>query len=174
VAQTWQPSQLGVADEGEEPRALHADQRVGGSLHNKDRAGDALKPRRNIEHGRLHGLRVPRRLGEVQQQLTGIGGGQLPGTAPLHGEEQGPSGPCGGQWGGDGSEQPGQGTSTHQSRRLVDPLQWRAKPVGGDRDDRTGPAPRSQLEGDPGAEGVPGDVELGNAKPVQLVFNGVR
>ena len=59
--------QLGVADEGEEARALHADQRVGGPLHEQDRAGDALQPRRDINHGRLDGLQVPRRLGEVEQ-----------------------------------------------------------------------------------------------------------
>jgi hypothetical protein len=79
VAQTGQPSQLRMLDEGEESRALHADQRVGGPLQEKDRAGDALKPRRDIEHGRPHGLQVPRRLGEVQQQLTSIIGRQLPG-----------------------------------------------------------------------------------------------
>jgi len=36
VAETGEPLQLGVAHEGEEPRALHADQRVGGSLHQQD------------------------------------------------------------------------------------------------------------------------------------------
>jgi len=92
VAQTGEPLQLGVPHEGEEPRALHADQRVGGPLHEQDRAGDALQPGRDIDHGRLDGLQIPRRLGEVQQQLAGIGGGQLPGTAPFHGEEQRPPG----------------------------------------------------------------------------------
>jgi hypothetical protein len=173
VAQAGKPSQLGVAHEGEEPRALHADQRVGGPLQEKDRAGDALKPRRDIEHGRLDGLQVPRGLGEVQQQLTGILGGQLPGTAPLHGKEQRPSGSCGSHRGGDGGEQRGQGTSAQQCRRLVDALQWSAQPVGSDRDDRMGAAPRGQLKGDPGPEGIPSDVELGNAKPVQLPFDGI-
>jgi hypothetical protein len=56
----------------------------------------------------------------------------------------------------------------------VESFQRRAQPVGGDRDDRKGAAPGGQLEGDPGAEGVSGDVELGYAKPVQLLFNGVR
>ena len=59
--------QLGVPYEGEEARALHADQWVGGSLQEQDRAGDVLKPRRDIDHGRLHGFQVSRRLGEVQQ-----------------------------------------------------------------------------------------------------------
>jgi len=36
-----------------------------------------------------------------------------------------------------------------------------------------GAAPRGQLEGDPGAEGVPSDIELGYAKPLQLTFNGI-
>jgi len=44
VAQTGEPVQLRLSDEGEEPRALHADQRVGGPLQDKDRAGDALQP----------------------------------------------------------------------------------------------------------------------------------
>jgi hypothetical protein len=78
VAQPGEPLHLRVPHEGEEATALHVDQRVGGPLHQKDRAGDALKPRRHIEHGRLHGLQVPRRLGEVQEQLTGIVRGQLP------------------------------------------------------------------------------------------------
>jgi hypothetical protein len=56
----------------------------------------------------------------------------------------------------------------------VESLQWSAQPVGGDRDDRMRTAPRSEFEGDPGTEGVPSDVELGNAKPVQLPFNGIR
>jgi hypothetical protein len=100
------------------------------SLQEKDRAGDALKPRRDIDHRRPHGLQAPRGLGEVQQQLVGIGGGQLPGTAPLHGKEQPPSGSSGRQLGGVGGEQPGQGSSAQQGRRLVDPLQRRAQPVG--------------------------------------------
>jgi hypothetical protein len=37
-----------------------------------------------------------------------------------------------------------------------------------------GAAPGGQLEGDPGTKGVPGDVELAHAKPVQLAFNGIR
>ena len=49
-----------------------------------------------------------------------------------------------------------------------------AQSVGGDRDDRLGAAPGGQLEGDPGAEGVSGDVEVGYAKPVQFPLNGVR
>jgi hypothetical protein len=118
VAQAGEPLHLRMPDEGEEPRALHADQWVGGPLQEQDRAGDALKPRRDIDHGRLDGLQVRRRLGEVQQQLTGIIGGQLPGSAPLHGEEQRPAGSCGGQWGGDGREQHGQGSSRQQCRRL--------------------------------------------------------
>jgi hypothetical protein len=73
-----------------------------------------------------------------------------------------------------GGEQHGQGSSTQQGRRLVESLQRRAQPVGGDGDDRQGPAPGGQLKGDPGAEGVPGDVELGHAKPVQLAFDGIR
>ena len=56
----------------------------------------------------------------------------------------------------------------------MDSLQWGAQPVGGDRDDRQGPAPGGQLKGDAGAEGVPGDVELGYTQPVQLAFDGVR
>jgi hypothetical protein len=36
-----------------------------------------------------------------------------------------------------------------------------------------GAAPGGQLEGDSGAEGVPGDVELGKAEPVELAFNGI-
>ena len=44
VAQAGQPLHLRVADEGEEPRGLHADQRVVGPLQEQDRAGDALKP----------------------------------------------------------------------------------------------------------------------------------
>jgi hypothetical protein len=174
VAQAGEPLQLGVADEGEEPRALHGDQRVGGPLHEKDRAGDVLKPRRDIEHGRLDRVQIPRGVGEVQQQLTGVLGGQLPGSAPLHGEEQRPSGCCGSQLGCVGGEQPGQGSSAQQCRRLVESLQWRAQPVGSDGDDRMGTAPGGELEGDSGAEGVPGDVELGNAEPVQLAFNGIR
>jgi hypothetical protein len=71
----------------------------------------------------------------------GILGGYLPGSAPLHGEEQRPSGAGGRHWGGDGSEQHGQGSSTQQGRRLVESFQRRAQPVGGDGDDRTGPAP---------------------------------
>ena len=114
----WQPSAvfavLGRCYEGEEARALHADQWVGGSLQEQDRAGDALKPHRHIDHGCLDGFQVPRRLGEVQKQLTGITGGQLPGTAPLHGKEQRPSGSCGSQWPGNGREQPGQGSSSQQ------------------------------------------------------------
>ena len=113
---------------------------------------------------------IARRLGEVQQQLAGIGGGQLPGTAPFHGKEQGPSGSRGGHWSGDGGKQGGQGSSAQQGRCLVESFQWGAQPVGGDRDDREGAAPCGQLEGDPGAKGVPGDVELGHAKPVQLGF----
>jgi hypothetical protein len=58
---------LRVPDEGEEARALHADQWVGGSLQEQDRAGDVLKPRRDIGHRRLDGFQVSRRLGEVQQ-----------------------------------------------------------------------------------------------------------
>ena len=136
VAQAGQPLHLRVAHEGEEPRGLHADQWIGGPLHEKDRAGDALKPGRDVDHGCLHGPVIARRLGEVQQQLPGIGGGQLPGTAPFHGKEQGPSGSCGGHWSGDGGEQGGQGSSAQQGRRQVDSLQWGAQPVGGDRDDR--------------------------------------
>ena len=49
VAQAGQPLHLRVADEGEEPRGLHADQRVVGPLQEQDRAGDALKPRRDID-----------------------------------------------------------------------------------------------------------------------------
>jgi hypothetical protein len=64
-----------VAHEGQEPGTLHADQRVGGPLQEQHRAGDALKPRRDINHGRLHRLQVARRLGEVQQQPMGILGG---------------------------------------------------------------------------------------------------
>jgi hypothetical protein len=173
VAQAGEPAQLRMLDEGEEPRALHADQRVGGSLQEKDRAGDALQPRRDIEHGRLHGFQVARRLGEVQQQLTRIVGGQLPGSAPLHGKEQRPSGSCGSHLSSDGREQRGQGSSSQQCRRLVDALQGCAQPVGGDRDDRMGAAPRGQLKGDPGPEGIPSDVELGHAKPVQLPFDGI-
>ena len=75
---------------------------------------------------------------------------------------------------GDGRKQRGQGSSSHQCRRLVESFQRRAQPVGGDRDDRKGAAPGGELEGDPGAEGVPGDVELGHAKPVQFPLNGVR
>jgi hypothetical protein len=56
----------------------------------------------------------------------------------------------------------------------VDPLQRRAQPVGGDRDDRQAPAPDGQFEGDPGAEGIASDVEPGYAKPVQFPFNGIR
>ena len=67
VAQTGEPSQLGVPHEGQEPRALHADQWVGGPLQEQDRAGDVLKPRRDIDHGRLDSLQVPRRLGEVDE-----------------------------------------------------------------------------------------------------------
>ena len=37
-----------------------------------------------------------------------------------------------------------------------------------------GAAPGGELEGDPGTKGVPGDVELDHAKPVQLAFNGIR
>jgi hypothetical protein len=166
VAQAGQPLQLGVADEGQEPGALHADQRVGGSLQEQDRAGDVLKPRRDIEHGRMDGPVIARRLGEVQQQLPGIGGGQLPGTAPLHGEEQGPSSSCGGQLGSVGREQGGQGSSAQQCRRLVDSLQWGAQPVGGDRDDRMGAAPGGELKGDAGAEGIASDVELDHAQLV--------
>src|SRR5678815_3708361 len=44
VAQAGEPLQLGVPDEGQEARALQADQWVGGPLQEKDRAGDALKP----------------------------------------------------------------------------------------------------------------------------------
>jgi hypothetical protein len=73
-----------------------------------------------------------------------------------------------------GCEQPGQGSSAQQCRRLVDSLQWGAQPVGGDRDDRMGAAPGGELEGDPGTKGVPGDVELGHAKPVQLAFDAIR
>jgi hypothetical protein len=174
VAQAREPLQLRVPHEGEEARALHADQWVSGPLQEKDRTVDPLKPRRDIEHRRLDGLQIPRGLGEVEQQLTGIIGGQLPGTAPLHGEEQRPSDCCGGQWRGDGGKERGQRSPTQQCRRLVDSLQWRAQPVGGDGDDRMGAAAGGQLEGDPGTQGIPGDVELGNAKPVQLAFNGIR
>jgi hypothetical protein len=62
-----------------------------GSLQAQDRAADAIRPRRDIDHGRLDGFQVSRRLGEVQQRLTGIIGGYLPGSAPLYGEEQRPS-----------------------------------------------------------------------------------
>jgi hypothetical protein len=55
----------------------------------------------------------------------------------------------------------------------MDSLQGRAQPVGGDGDDRIGAAPRGQLKGDPGPKRVPGDVELGHAKPVQLIFDGI-
>jgi len=47
---------LGVPYEGEEARALQADQRVGGPLHEEDWAGDAFQPGRDIDHGRLDGL----------------------------------------------------------------------------------------------------------------------
>ena len=50
----------------------------------------------------------------------------------------------------------------------------RAQPVRGDRDDRQGPAPGGQLKGDPGTQGIPSDVELGHAQPVQLAFDGIR
>jgi hypothetical protein len=40
-----------------------------------------------------------------------------------------------------GGEQHGQGSSTQECRRLVESFQRRAQPVGGDGDDRTGPAP---------------------------------
>ena len=83
----------------------------------RTRAGDPRQPRRDIDHGRPDGLQVPRRLAEVQQQLTSIVGEQLPGTAALHGEEQRPSGSGSGHWGGDEGKQPGQGTSTQQYRR---------------------------------------------------------
>jgi hypothetical protein len=73
-----------------------------------------------------------------------------------------------------GCEQPGQGSSAQQGGRLVDPLQWGAQPVGGDRDDRLGPAPGGQLKGDPGPKGIPRDMKLAHAKPVQLPFNGIR
>jgi hypothetical protein len=56
----------------------------------------------------------------------------------------------------------------------VESFQRRAQSVGGDRDDRMGAAPGGELEGDPGTERVPGDVELGYAKPVQLPFDGIR
>ncbi|HEX3206439.1 MAG TPA: hypothetical protein VHQ68_09385, partial [Propionibacteriaceae bacterium] len=79
MAEAGEPLHLGVPNEGEETRALHADQRVGGPLHEQDRAGDALQPRRDIDHGRLDRLHISRRLGEVQKQLTGIVRGQLPG-----------------------------------------------------------------------------------------------
>jgi hypothetical protein len=36
-----------------------------------------------------------------------------------------------------------------------------------------GAAPGGEFEGDPGPKRVPSDVELGNAKPVQLAFNGI-
>ena len=67
VAQTGEPLQLGVPYEGQEARALQADQWVGGPLQEQDRAGDVLKPRRDIDHGRLDSLQVPRRLGEVDE-----------------------------------------------------------------------------------------------------------
>ena len=66
---------------------------------------------------------------------------QLPGTAPLHGEEQRPSGSCGGHLRSDRREQHGQGSSSEQCRRLVESFQRRAQPVGGDGDDRMGAAP---------------------------------
>jgi hypothetical protein len=56
----------------------------------------------------------------------------------------------------------------------VDSFQWGAQSVGGDGDDRMGAAPGGELEGDSGPKRVPGDVELGNAEPVQLAFNGIR
>ena len=37
-----------------------------------------------------------------------------------------------------------------------------------------GAAPGGRLEGDPGTQGIPSDVEPGHARPVQLVFNGIR
>jgi hypothetical protein len=48
-----------------------------------------------------------------------------------------------------------------------------AQPVGSDRDDRKDTAPRGELECDPGTERIPGDVELGHAKPVHRLFNGI-
>jgi hypothetical protein len=89
------------------------------------------------------------------------------------GKEQGSARSCGSYLGRIGCEQRGQGSSACQHRRLIDPLQRRAQPVGSDRDDRMGAAPRGQLKGDPGTEGVPGDVKLRNAKPVQLPFNRI-
>ena len=56
----------------------------------------------------------------------------------------------------------------------MESFQRRAQPIGGDRDDRTGAAPCGELEGDPGTQGIPSDVELSDAKPFQLALNGIR
>jgi hypothetical protein len=172
VAEAGEPSQLGVAREGQEPRALHADQRVGGPLHEQDRAGDPLQPSWAIDHGRLDRLQVPRRLGEVQQQLTGIGGRQLPGTAPAPWQAQRPPDPGGGHWAGDGA------SSLARARPSAAPPPGGPAPMGcrarrGQSRSPTGPGPGWPAPGRPGHQGNSQRRGTGPPQPVQLAFEGI-
>jgi hypothetical protein len=77
----------------EEAGRLHADQGVGGSLHDQHGAADPVETGRDVEHAGQDGFLVGRGVGEVQQQLAAVLPGQLPRPAAFHGEEQAPAGP---------------------------------------------------------------------------------
>ena len=92
MAEAVEPSELRVGYKREEAGRLHADQGVGGSLHDQHGAGDPVEAGRDVEHGGQDGFLVGRGIGEVQQQLAGVLPGQLPGLAAFHGEEQAAAG----------------------------------------------------------------------------------
>jgi hypothetical protein len=72
VTEAVEPSELRVGDKREEAGRLHADQGVGGSLHDQHGTGDPVEAGRDVERAGQDGLLVGRGVGEVQQQLAGV------------------------------------------------------------------------------------------------------
>jgi hypothetical protein len=147
--------QLGVAHQGQEAGLCLLTN--GSAVPCRTRTGQVMRASRvgtsTWPPGRGPGTR---RLGEAQQQLTGIIGRQRPGTAPLHGHQR-PSGPW---WPAPG--RPGtQAMASHLEPGHAKPVQ---RPCDGVRE-------RGRRRGDPGA--VAGGPATGRPNRFLLVRFGL-